>query len=47
MAYLAQYQEPILSQVIVVRCIYMVYVEVGDAFIPNATILTGHIPVGT
>lgn len=47
MACLAQHQESILGQVIVVRCIHMMYIEVGDTFIPNAAILAGHIPVGT
>ena len=47
MACLTQYQESILGQVIVVRCIHMMYIEVGDTFVPNTAILAGHIPVGT
>lgn len=46
-ACLTQHQESILGQVIIVRCIHMMYIEVGDALIPNTAILTGHIPVGT
>lgn len=46
-ARLAQYQESILGQVIIVRCIHMMYIEVGDTLIPNTAILAGHIPVGT
>jgi hypothetical protein len=42
-----QYQESILGQVIIIRCIHMMYIEVGNTFVPNAAILAGHIPVGT
>lgn len=46
-ACLAQHQESILGQVIIVRYIHMMYIEVGDTLIPYATILASHIPVGT
>ena len=42
-----QYQESILGQVIIVRYIHMMYIEVGDTLIAYTTILAGHIPVGT
>jgi hypothetical protein len=42
-----QYQESILGQVIIVRCIHMMYIEVGNTLVSNAAILAGHIPVGT
>lgn len=47
MACLTQYQESILGQVVVVGCVHVVYVQVGNTFIPNATVLAGHIPIGT
>jgi hypothetical protein len=46
-ACLAQYQESILGQVVVVGCVHMMYVQVGNTLIPNAAVLAGHIPVCT
>ena len=43
-ASLTQYQESILSQVIVVRCVHVVYIQVTQTFVLDATVLAGHIP---
>lgn len=43
-ASLAQYQESILGQVIVVRCVHVVDVQVAQTFVLHATVLAGHIP---
>lgn len=44
MACLAQNQEPILGQVIVVRCIHVVDIQVAQTFVFHATVFAGHIP---
>ena len=43
-ASLTQYQESVLGQVVVVRCVHVVYVQVAQAFVFDTTVLASHVP---
>lgn len=44
MASLAQHQESILGQVVVVRRIHVMDIQVAQTFVLDTTVLTGHVP---
>lgn len=43
-ACLAQNQESILGEVVVVRCVHVMYVQVAQTFVLDTAVLAGHVP---